>query len=292
MIKEIITTTRPKTLIASIAPIFTVGAYLFDSAISHFSLFVCILFATITVQILTNFYNDYFDLAMGHDTEKRKGPKRPYQMGKLTKANMHFCIAFFTILYVVFLVPIIYAIPKTAIVLGILSYLLAIFYSYSRFSLSKLGLSDLFSFLFFGPIATQVTGFALTNHLDYKVILLGLITGSLSTMLLVINHLRDKEEDQRNGKTTTVVRFGEKFGMQQIMLLINIVRFAPVVIFPINTPNIIVILVMFFLAEKYIKRFIKAYAKNDYAPMLPVTALQMFIQTLLLVLLCGLHARN
>ena len=292
MMKDIIATTRPKTLIAAIAPIVTCGSYLFDEVKYQPLLFFSILLATITVQILTNFYNDYYDLAMGHDTAIRKGPKRPFQMGKLTKSHMHFCLAFFTILYVLFLIPLIQVIPKIAITLGIISYFLAIFYTKGKYSLSKLGLSDLFAFLFFGPIATGITGYALTQSADYKVVLLGLITGSLSTMLLVINHLRDKEEDCLNHKTTTIVRFGEKFGMQQMMVLINIVRFAPLVIFPINTTNLIVILVMFLLAEKYLKRFIQAYSKNDYAPMLPITALQMGVQTTLLVFLCALHARN
>jgi len=289
MFQAVIETCRPKTLIASIAPMSCIAALDFGFVKANLWLSIALMMAMILIQILTNWYNDYFDFHQGHDTSLRKGPIRPYQRGELTLSQMRLMLALFSFFYAVFLIPIYQVIPRITLFLGVLSYFLSIYYSKGNYSLSKLGLSDLFSFLFFGPVATTVSSYALTEKFSIPALMIGLMMGAYSTILLVVNHLRDFDEDRKHGKTTTVVRFGKRFGMQLVIALITFSAIAPWTFFSWTPVNISLMLLSFLISQVYLKNFLKAHIIAAYAPLLPQSALHFVIQTLILVVLCALY---
>jgi 1,4-dihydroxy-2-naphthoate octaprenyltransferase len=54
--------------------------------------------------------------------------------------------------------------------------------------------------------------------------------GALATAVLVVNNVRDHENDARTGKKTLVVRFGRKFGVAEYVVLLVMAFATPGII--------------------------------------------------------------
>jgi 1,4-dihydroxy-2-naphthoate polyprenyltransferase len=222
------TSTRPKTLIASLSPILIGGVASLSAPSFSYLRFLILLITALCIQIGTNFANDYFDSKKGCDTFERKGIKRPVHLGLLSLHQiglatfLSFTIAALLSLYLIYEGGIWIA------VLTLLSLLCGIFYTASPFSLSYLGISDLFVFIFFGPLATAGTIFLQTGLWQKEAWLLGVGSGALSTAILTVNNLRDREEDQKAGKKTLSVRLGVRFSQLEysFLLLSSLLAFS------------------------------------------------------------------
>ena len=66
--------------------------------------------------------------------------------------------------------------------------------------------------LFFGPIATGGTYYLQTHEFSYDALLVGIAPGMLAWAILMVNNLRDVDEDRVAGKKTLFVRFGRNLG--------------------------------------------------------------------------------
>lgn len=203
---------RPKTLIASLSPVLIGSALALK--VGSFNVFVfiaCLLFA-LAVQIGTNFANDYIDFLKGADTKERKGPRRLVQAGLTAPEKMRkvtfgvFGIAALTGLYLML-------VGGWQIgVLALLAILFGYLYTGGPFPLGYLGLGDLFVVVFFGPVAVAGVTYLQTGMVTAEALLAGIPPGLLSTAILVMNNLRDLEQDKRAHKKTLPVRFGLRFG--------------------------------------------------------------------------------
>lgn len=203
--------TRPKTLIAAIAPVILVGKI--SSSASNFSWwqFLAILFAAICIQIITNFVNDLFDYLKGAD-QFRDGPTRALQSGLLSIVQIKRAIIATTILTVILGLFIIYNSDLYILIIGLVSILFAFLYTAGPYPLAYFGLAEVFVFIFFGPVATIGTSYALTSEILPKIPQLSLILGCLASAIVLANNLRDYQSDKLSNKKTIVVFFGEKFG--------------------------------------------------------------------------------
>jgi 1,4-dihydroxy-2-naphthoate octaprenyltransferase len=79
---------------------------------------------------------------------------------------------------------------------------------------------------FFGIVAVTGTVFIQTGDWPREALLLGLQIGLLSSILISINNLRDRDEDAMTGKRTLAVRFGPKFAVAVIWLEVKVAVFA------------------------------------------------------------------
>lgn len=202
---------RPKTLLAGFAPV-AVGASLaaMDDGF-HALAVVAALAGAMCIQIGTNFANDYFDFKQGADTDDRKGPTRAVQAGLISPRSMLMATV---VMFAALAVICVYLVARAGwpiIVIGILSTLFGVMYTAGRYSLAYLGLADLFVLVFFGPVAVAGTYYVQTLTVKPGVIVAGLATGLLSMALLVVNNLRDIDEDAVAKKRTLAVRFGATF---------------------------------------------------------------------------------
>jgi len=104
-------------------------------------------------------------------------------------------------------------------------------------SIGYVGLGDLFVFLYFGIVAVITVPYlvlrlagetaSLTEMLFMKSLLstslfLSIPIGFLSTAIIVVNNLRDRDTDVEAGKRTLAVRFGEKFSRIEYGMLVAI----------------------------------------------------------------------
>jgi 1,4-dihydroxy-2-naphthoate octaprenyltransferase len=205
---------RPKTLSAAIVPVL-IGTALAPRPI-HWGIFACTLAGALFIQIGTNFVNDAIDFKKGADTGERLGPVRVTQAGLLTAEGV------LRMAYACFLLAALCGIPLIIragwplLVIGVGSIAAAYLYTGGPFPLAYNGLGELFVLLFFGLVATGGACFVQALAAERSVLVAGFAAGSLATVLLVINNLRDVAGDRAVNKRTLAVRLGEGFARGEV----------------------------------------------------------------------------
>ncbi len=220
---------RPKTLLAAFAPV-SIGATL-AACDGQFQLWpmLCALLCATSVQIGTNFCNDYCDFFQGADTEDRKGPTRAVQAGLISpRAMLVATVLMFTITGLASWLLYLRA-GWPFLVLGVFSISFGVLYTAGRFSLAYLGIADPFVLIFFGPVAVAGTYYVQALQFDWSTVIAGLAPGLIATGLLVVNNLRDIDEDRQANKRTLAVRFGAAFSRYQYTACIVLAAIVPVV---------------------------------------------------------------
>ena len=87
-------------------------------------------------------------------------------------------------------------------------------------------------FLFFGLLSVVGSYFLFINQLNLTIFLPAISVGLLSTAVLNLNNLRDREEDKVNNKNTLVVKLGSKKAKKyHYFLIISALVFALIYIF-------------------------------------------------------------
>ncbi len=229
-VKHWILASRPKTLLAAVGPV-VVGTAMAMGAEKHHALSASLaLLSAVAIQIGTNLFNDYADFKKGADTHARKGPTRVTQAGLikpqavLTGAIAAFAFAVVAGAYLMWRggLPI--------VVIGIFSILFGFTYTAGRYSLSYLGIADLFVLIFFGPVAVAGTYFVQTLEVSREVILAGIAPGCLAVAILLVNNIRDVNEDSQAGKKTLVVRLGRSAGVKLYAAMLAMAATIPVLL--------------------------------------------------------------
>ena len=95
------------------------------------------------------------------------------------------------------------------LVIGLLSLLFGILYTGGPYPLGYNGLGDIFVFIFFGIVAVMGTYYVNALEWSEASFWASLAIGGLCTNILVINNLRDVEQDEKAGKRTLGVMFGD-----------------------------------------------------------------------------------
>ncbi|OEU46621.1 MAG: 1,4-dihydroxy-2-naphthoate octaprenyltransferase [Desulfobacterales bacterium C00003060] len=229
---------RPKTLWAGIIPVIVGTVMAFEVDKFHMISFLATLTCSVLIQVGTNFANDVFDFQKGTDDETRKGPMRVTQAGLVTPHQMK--IATTTVLGLAFLAGI-YLVWRAGwpiMIIGLLSLLLAVLYTYGPFPLGYIGLGDILVLIFFGPVAVGGTYFIFAGHVNTAVLLAGFALGMIATAILVVNNLRDMETDKKSGKHTLAVRFGAGFARTEYLLMICGAMLVPITIYAIEGTHV------------------------------------------------------
>lgn len=220
MIANWILAARPKTLIAGFSPILIGTCFALDAGKFNAMTMFFALLGAVSVQIGTNFCNDYCDFFQGADTEQRKGPTRAVQAGLISpKSMLAATILMFAVTALSAIVLALHA-GWPFLLIGCLSILFGVLYTASRFSLAYQGLGDPFVLIFFGPVAVAGTYYVQALELNPAVFVSGFGPGLLAVGLLVVNNLRDVDEDRAADKRTLVVRFGVTFSRIQYALCV------------------------------------------------------------------------
>ena len=210
---------RPKTCAAAVAPVIV------GSAIAaRFGMFkpvaalLCLLFA-VSMQIAANLINDYFDFMKGSDGEDRLGPLRATAQGWITPSAMKVGVVAVIVLGCLCGLPLVYFGGWEMILVGLFCVLFAYLYTSGPFPLSYNGLGDIAVVLFFGLVAVGFTAYVQMSDWNETIVYCGVATGLVVDTLLVLNNYRDRAQDEKNGKRTSVVLHGEKFGRYLYLLL-------------------------------------------------------------------------
>ena len=279
--------TRPKTLVAAIAPIALGGAVFAAygkgasvDGVDWLALSSCLGFA-LCVQVACNFANDLGDSLRGADTSARIGPRRAVSSGDISSASMRRGIWIACLLALVLGTPVAVLSPWLLLA-GFLAIACALAYTLGPFPLAYRGLGDVFVVACFGVQATVLTAWALSQGTTVimpwmPALLAGLGLGLLADNILVANNARDYETDLVVGKRTTVVRFGRGFarnlhGLNSafgLACLGHVFGWAPMALLPLAIWQHLV--------------FRKAAQPADFLPFLGRAAVLMLLATILCV---------
>lgn len=228
---------RPKTLPAAIVPIWgaSVLSWKLQGSVSVW-LTLCILAATLLIQIATNLFNDAIDAEKGADTAQRLGPQRATASGWIPRQQVMIAAAVCLFLALVLGAILVSQGGWPIALIGLISLYLAYGYTGGAFPLAYRGMGELFVVLFFGIIAVSGSVYLQTGHWRDEAVLLGFQIGLLSAVLISINNLRDREEDAKSGKNTLAVRLGDTGGRVLIWLEIKVAALAALLWFKFSLP--------------------------------------------------------
>lgn len=209
---------RPKTWPLSLAPVF-IGASMVPGELDGLVLFLTFMFS-LSIQIGTNYANDYFDFIKGADNQDRVGPPRAAASGWISPKEMGKATGFVFLLALTIAIPLMFRAGIWSFPLAISCVLFGIFYTGGPKPIGYVGAAEILVLLFFGPVACCGTYFLQTGGLEKSVLIASLAPGFFSTAALVANNLRDEATDKKAGKKTLIVRFGRKFGSWEYTLCI------------------------------------------------------------------------
>ena len=225
-VKSYIKAARLRTLPLSISGII-LGSYLgnefVNSLLEHTirtsiwesSIFWLAIFTTVGFQVLSNYANDYGDGIKGSD-KNRTGEARMVSSGAITPKQMKTAMISTTTITLLIALLLIYVAFGSEnfgysilfFGLGIASIAAAIKYTVGNSAYGYSGFGDIFVFLFFGLLSVVGSYFLYTKMINFEIFLPAFSVGLLSTAVLNLNNLRDREQDKTNNKNTLVVKLG------------------------------------------------------------------------------------
>lgn len=222
---------RPKTLVASVCPVVIATAMAYAVHAHHWLSALAALLGAVLIQIGTNFANDYFDFKKGADTPHRLGPVRVTQAGLVSPdAMMRATTSVFGLASLIGLY-LIWRGGWPVVAIGIASVLAGVWYTGGPRPMGYLGLGDIFVFIFFGPVALIGAYYVQALEITTPVMLASLAPGFLITAILVVNNLRDIDEDRQTGKKTLAVRLGRSFTRGEYLSLVGLAALTPIFLY-------------------------------------------------------------
>ena len=212
---------RPRTLPAAAAGVIIGSALAWRDGFFRIDAALTCLITALLLQIGSNLANDVFDFERGTDTPERLGPVRVTQAGLLTPSQVkHGMIVAFS-LAAIFGLYLVWLGGWPIIVIGIAAILAAIAYTGGPFPLGYYGLGDLFVFIFFGLASVAGTYYIQAGFVSAAAWWMTIPPGLIIMAILVVNNLRDLEDDRKAGKRTLAVVLGERMTKTQYLLCIT-----------------------------------------------------------------------
>lgn len=215
---------RPQTLFASLVPVLVGILAVRKSGIPFSTCYpgltaVLTAICAIGLQILSNLINDWYDFVRGTDKAGRAGFKRALAEGEVSERQMLGAIAIDLAIVLATGLCLVFVGRWVILLIGLTALLFAWLYTATSHSLSYLGIADIFVFLYYGVIASSGTAYLLTHEFIPQAFYAGAVCGLISMGVLMINNLRDIEDDRTAGKRTLPVRFGKRTA--EIIMLVE-----------------------------------------------------------------------
>jgi 1,4-dihydroxy-2-naphthoate octaprenyltransferase len=245
--KNFILAMRPKTLVAGILPPLATYFYFISKSDERplWILFLCILGA-LFIQCATNFFNDLIDSQKGAD-KVRIGPTRVTAAGLVNPKSILNWALLSLLLAVVVSIPLIMRGGSWIMIPGILSLYLSYGYTGGPYPLAYKGLGEVFVFIFFGLFSVLGSYYLFSLQFTKDVLILAVIYGLLTTTLICVNNLRDREQDKIVKKLTLATKMNHK---KYRIFLLNLIFIPYLLIILIENKSIIPLLIPLFFAIK------------------------------------------
>jgi 1,4-dihydroxy-2-naphthoate octaprenyltransferase len=113
------------------------------------------------------------------------------------------------------------------VLIGLASIAASWIYSAGPCPVGKLGLADPLFFAFFGIVSVTGAYYVQAQALPMSAVALGVPVGALTTNILIVDDIRDRDFDALKGKRTVAVRFGKEWSRAEFLALLALAYLAP-----------------------------------------------------------------
>lgn len=217
---------RLRTLPLAVSPVVIgTGASLIVNEPFHWVIALCCLIVAVAIQIGVNYANDYSDGIRGTD-DHRVGPARLTASRKASpRAVLTAALVFFAVAAAAGIAIIVRTGHWWMALIGVVCLLAAWFYTGGKRPYGYAGLGEVFVFVFFGLVATVGTTFVQSGIVPQEAWFGAVAAGLLACAVLLVNNLRDIDQDRLAGKRTLTVRIGRR-ATQVLFTILVLVPFA------------------------------------------------------------------
>lgn len=199
---------RPRTLAAAVSPVLVGSAVAASHGSFRPDVFIAALAASLLIQIGANYANDVSDHLRGADTPDRLGPARATALGLATPRAMTIAAALAFALAAVFGLYLVTIGGVPVLAVGVASIAAAVLYTGGPWPLGYHGLGDLVCFVFFGIVPVATLDYLHSGTVSPAAWWAAVPVACLVTAILVVNNLRDLDQDRAVGKRTFGVLLG------------------------------------------------------------------------------------
>ena len=240
---------RPQTLPAGAAPVVVGAGVAYGAGAFRALPALAALVGALLLQVGTNFANDYYDAVNGTDTDEREGFTRVTAGGLIPASAVKRAMYLTYAVAVALGTYLVYVGGLPIVVVGLTSVAAGVLYTGGPYPYGYRGLGDLFVFVYFGLVAVTGTYYVQAAAVEYGSVLLdtplsvlppdgtlalaavvaSLPAAGLSTCILVVNNVRDRETDAATGKRTLAVMLGYGFSRGEFLALVGMAYVVPVV---------------------------------------------------------------
>ena len=211
---------RPFSFTASVTPVLVGSAVAYHDGLFDLVRFGVTLVASVAIHAATNLINDYYDHLRGVDTAESIGPSGVIQQGLLApRAVLLGGLVLFALggLLGLWLVAVV-GWPILAI--GAAGVLAGYAYTGGPLPLGYIGLGDLTVFLFMGVVIVGGAYYVQAATVSVAAVWASLPIAALVAAILVVNNLRDIEDDRAKGKRTLATFIGRRGARLEYLLLL------------------------------------------------------------------------
>jgi 1,4-dihydroxy-2-naphthoate octaprenyltransferase len=208
--KDWIAGARLRTLPLGIAPVVlgTATAWIINDGDSQWKLAILCLVVALALQIAVNYANDYSDGIRGTDAH-RVGPSRLTGSGAAApRAVLTVALVFFGIAAAAGIAITVLTGYYWLLAVGTVCIVAAWFYTGGKRPYGYNALGEVFVFIFFGIVATAGTTFVQAGTVNFETWIAAVAIGLIACAVLIVNNLRDLEQDKLAGKRTLSVLIG------------------------------------------------------------------------------------
>jgi 1,4-dihydroxy-2-naphthoate octaprenyltransferase len=211
---------RLRTLPLAIAPVVLgAGSAQWAGAFDGALFALCALVA-VALQVGVNYANDYSDGIRGTDVN-RVGPARLTGSGRVAPALVkRAAFIAFGVAIVAGLLLVVQSGLWWLILMGALALIAAWFYTGGSKPYGYQGLGEIVVFVFFGLVATLGTAWVMVGSIPEEAWFTGSAAGFFASAVLLVNNIRDREQDELSGKKTLAVRLGNKASRALLVVLL------------------------------------------------------------------------
>lgn len=201
---------RPFAFTASITPVLVGSAAAIYDGQFHPALFAATLIAAMAIHAGTNLVNDYYDHVRGVDASQPVGPGGAIQQGLLSPRAVLIGGLVLFALSGALGIWLIAVRGWLILLIGALSVLAGYAYTGGPLPLGYVRLGDLVVFIFMGIVIVVGAYFVQTGTVSADAVWASLPVAALVDGILVVNNLRDLDNDRARGKRTLTTFIGVK----------------------------------------------------------------------------------
>jgi 1,4-dihydroxy-2-naphthoate octaprenyltransferase len=201
---------RLRTLPLALAPVFLGAASAQWAGAFDAVLFLLCVVVALALQVGVNYANDYSDGIRGTDAA-RVGPARLTGSGRVEPAKVkRAALVSFGVAILAGLALVLVSQLWVFLGIGTLALVAAWFYTGGRSPYGYQGFGEIVVFVFFGLVATIGTAWVMVGSIPAETWLTGSAAGFFASAVLLVNNIRDREQDAQVGKKTLAVRLGDR----------------------------------------------------------------------------------